>query len=347
MARPLRIEFAGALYHVTSRGNERRSIFRANRDRETFLSFLAIATRRFGWSVTAWVLMSNHYHLVIQTPEPNLSRGMQWLNGTYAAWFNHRYNRSGHLFQGRFHGILVEKESYFAEVLRYVALNPVRAGIVQRPEEYRWSSYRASAGFEAAPDWLDTAALHQVFDDAPSIAQVQFRDFVETRIGHEERLWDRLTNGIYLGTSAWAKQMRTFVESRPQSTDHPTTQRAIGRPQMPAVIAAVAQAAGESVDVIRSARGNRWRQLVAWLGWNEGLVTLRSIAASLRLRSEGHRRSSSLMPLKASGLRSSTSAMFSMMRRMSSYVCSSIVGSGAFRGLAAGTVIFFLTAGMP
>ncbi|HEU4888556.1 MAG TPA: transposase, partial [Thermoanaerobaculia bacterium] len=165
MARPLRIEFAGALYHVTSRGNEQRPIFRANRDRETFLRFLATATHRFGWSITAWVLMSNHFHLVIQTPQPNLSKGMHWLNGTYAGWFNRQYGRSGHLFQGRFKALLVEKESYFTEVIRYVALNPVRAGIVERPESYRWSSYRATAGLESAPDWLDLAAVHGAFDD--------------------------------------------------------------------------------------------------------------------------------------------------------------------------------------
>lgn len=287
MARPLRIEFPGALYHVTSRGNERRPIFRDDRDCQTFLGFLADATRRFGWSVTQWVLMINHFHLVIQTPEPNLSRGMQWLNGTYAAWFNHRHSRSGHLFHGRFNAVLIEKESYFAEVLRYVALNPVRAGLVKRPEDYRWSSYRGAAGFEAAPDWLDTAAVYQMFDEDVTTAQKKFREFVETRIGHEERLWDQLTNGLYLGRSAWAKQMRAIVESRPRSTDHPTTQRAIGRPQMTAVIAAVARIAGEPVAAIRS-RGNHWRRLVAWLGWHEGLVTLRSIAASLRLRSEGH-----------------------------------------------------------
>jgi len=138
MARPLRIEFPGAVYHVTSRGNERRSIFRSDTDRKAFLRFLATATSRFGWSVTAWVLMSNHIHLVVQTPEPNLSRGMQWLNGSYAAWFNHRHDRSGHLFQGRFKAFLIEKESYFAEVLRYVVLNPIRAGIVQQLETYRW-----------------------------------------------------------------------------------------------------------------------------------------------------------------------------------------------------------------
>jgi putative transposase len=140
MARPLRIEFAGALYHVTSRGNERRRIFRDDVDRKMFLTFLGQAVKRFGWSVTAWVLMSNHYHLVVQTPEANLSRGMHWINGTYAAWFNRRHDRSGHLFQGRFHGVLVEKETYLRELLRYVVLNPVRAKMVARPEDYRWSS---------------------------------------------------------------------------------------------------------------------------------------------------------------------------------------------------------------
>src|SRR5215213_10285052 len=142
MARPLRIDVPGALHHVTSRGNERRPIFRSNRDREAFLQLLAEAVKRFGWSVTAWVLMTNHFHLVIQTPEANLSRGMQWLNGSYADWFNRRHERSGHLFQGRFKSFLIDQETYFDEVLRYVVLNPVRANMVGGPEEYRWSSYR-------------------------------------------------------------------------------------------------------------------------------------------------------------------------------------------------------------
>ena len=111
MARQLRIEYPGALYHVTSRGNERRPIFRSVQDRLFFLLFLGLAARRFRWSVTAWVLMTNHFHLVIQTPEPNLSRGMQWLNGTYVGWFNKRHGRVGHLFQGRFKARLIEGET--------------------------------------------------------------------------------------------------------------------------------------------------------------------------------------------------------------------------------------------
>jgi REP element-mobilizing transposase RayT len=288
MARPLRIEFADALYHVTSRGNEQRAIFRSNRDRQTFLLFLGMAARRFGWSVTAWVLMTNHFHLVIQTPEPNLSQGMQWLNSAYVGWFNRFHKRCGHLYQGRFKALLIDKEAYFAEVLRYVALNPVRATMCERPEQYRWSSYRATAGLEVAPEWLDLATVHQLFGPDPESAHAPYREFVLAKIGCEDKLWEKLTNQLYLGTEEWVKTMRAKVETKPRSTDHPRIQRAVGRPKMHEIVGAVAKVAGETAESIRAARGSILRGLIAWIGWHEGLVTLRSIAASLRLRSEGH-----------------------------------------------------------
>ncbi|MCA1734260.1 MAG: transposase, partial [Acidobacteria bacterium] len=142
MARPLRLEHEGALWHITSRGNERKNIYRSDADRRLFLSLLGEAVKRYRWILHEYMLMSNHYHLLIETPEKTLSRGMQWLNGEYARGFNKRHKRVGHLFHGRFKGQLVEKDSYLLELIRYVALNPVRAGIVARPEEYRWSSYR-------------------------------------------------------------------------------------------------------------------------------------------------------------------------------------------------------------
>jgi putative transposase len=288
MTRPLRLEFAGALYHLTSRGNERRNIFRSDRDRKMFLSLLGIVAKRFGWSVTAWVLMSNHVHLVIQTVEPNLSRGMQWLNGTYAGWFNHKYGRCGHLFQGRFKAFLIEKESYFAEVLRYVVLNPVRAKIVERPEQYKWSSYRATAGLDNAQDWHDRAPVLEMFGGEESQAQSAYRQFVLEKIGCEDRLWNKLANQVYLGTDHWLRKLRRQVETKPRSTDHPRDQRAVGRPKMHQIIDAVSKAANVTIATIRATRGGMLRGLVAWLGWYEGLSTLRSIAASLRLRSEGH-----------------------------------------------------------
>jgi putative transposase len=288
MARPLRIEFPGATHHVTSRGNERRDIFLCDEDRLAFLEFLGQASRRFGWILTAWVLMTNHFHLVVQTPQPNLSRGMHWLNSKYAGWFNAKYRRAGHLFQGRFKSFLIEKETYFAEVLRYVVLNPVRAGMVARPEDYRWSSYCATSGLDPAPGWFDAGTALEPFGGAGPIAQARYRSYVLTRIGSEDRLWDQLIHGVFLGSEDWAKKVRAEVERKPRSTDHPRSQRAIGRPKMHAVLTAVARAARTAVDSIRKTRGHALRALIAWIGWHEGLATLRSIAASLRLRSEGH-----------------------------------------------------------
>lgn len=288
MARPLRLEFPNALYHVTSRGNERRAIFRTIADRLMFLKFLGQAAKRFGWSISAWVLMTNHFHLVIKTPEPNLSQGMHWLNGSYAGWFNQKYKRSGHLFGTRFKSSVVESETYFTRLLRYVVLNPVRAGMVERPEDYRWSSYRATAGLEIAPDWMDVDSALNAFAPDKLVAQTYYREFVLAKIGCDDRLWDHLVNALYLGTEAWTKTMRQKVEGKPRSTDHPRVQRAVGRPKMHEVVSAVARAAGVGASEIRATRGGRLRQLVAWIGWYEGWVTLRTIAASLRLRSEGH-----------------------------------------------------------
>jgi REP element-mobilizing transposase RayT len=288
MARQLRIEFPDALYHVTSRGNARQDIFLTDDDRIAFLGFLGIAVKRFGWLLSAWVLMTNHFHLVVQTPQPNLSRGMHWLNGVYAAWFNRNHDRCGHLFQGRFHSFLIEKDAYFAQVLRYTVLNPVRAKMVARPEDYQWSSYRAMAGLEEAPEWLDLASALEPFGGNDAEAWAIYREFVEAGVATDERLWDQVTNAIYLGTESWTRAMRKRVESKPRSTDHPLTQRAVGRPKMAAVVEAVARAANVSPDTLRSRCGGELRRLAAWIGWHEGLLTLRSIAAALRLRSEGY-----------------------------------------------------------
>src|SRR5436190_4972379 len=144
--------------------------------------------------------MTNHFHLIVQTPEANLSRGMHWLNTKYVVWFNRRYQRSGHLFGGRFKAFLIDKEAYFTTVLRYVALNAVRAKMVERPEDYRWSSYRATAGLDSAPDWLDLRSALASFAPETELAQTYYRDLVAQSVASDERLWDRLINGIYLGS---------------------------------------------------------------------------------------------------------------------------------------------------
>jgi putative transposase len=139
--RPPRIEYAGALYHVMSRGNERRAIVRDDRDRRRRLDWLEKTVQTYGWRIHAYTLLTNHDHMFVETPEPNLSAGMQYLNGAYSSYFNRRHRRVGHLFQGRFKGQLVETDGYFLEVSRDIHLNPVRAGAAQRPEHWKWGSY--------------------------------------------------------------------------------------------------------------------------------------------------------------------------------------------------------------
>jgi putative transposase len=179
MARPLRVQYPGAFYHVTSRGNERKAIFRSNRDREKFLSYLKSAHDRYGATIHVYCLMDNHYHLLLETPLGNLSRILHHVNGAYTAYFNTKRNRSGHLFQGRFKALLVEKDSYCQELSRYIHLNPVRAGLVDRPSEYRWSSHRCYIGKEKKPVWLTTESVLGYFGQDDSSAQDHYRTFVE------------------------------------------------------------------------------------------------------------------------------------------------------------------------
>jgi REP element-mobilizing transposase RayT len=141
MARPLRVEYPGAFYHVINRGNSLEKIFTSTRDYEKFLQYLEKAAERFALIIHTYCLMDNHYHLLIETPEPNLSMTMQWLNVSYATYFNRKQDRSGHLFQGRFKAILIDADAYLKHLSRYIHLNPVRAGIINTPRQYHWSSY--------------------------------------------------------------------------------------------------------------------------------------------------------------------------------------------------------------
>ncbi len=179
MARPLRIEFQGAVYHVTARGNEGKQIFFTRSDYERFKEYLTVARERFGCFLHGYVLMGNHYHLMLETPEGNLSRVMHYLNGSYSTYVNARRKRRGHLFQGRYKSILVDKDAYFMELSRYVHLNPVRAGIVERPGEYIYSSYQAFAGRQKEP-FLEVAPLLAMFSAKPSTARSRYREFVES-----------------------------------------------------------------------------------------------------------------------------------------------------------------------
>ncbi len=186
MARPLRLEFAGALYHVTALGNERRSIFigYADGDRAAFLGILEQTCERFNWICHAYCLMTNHYHLLLETPDANLSKGMRQLNGVYTQYVNRAHGRVGHLFQGRFKAILVERERDLLELARYVVLNPVRAGMVGAPGDWPWSSYRATVGEEIpVPAFLETDWVLRAFAEGRGEAVAGYRRFVVEGIG--------------------------------------------------------------------------------------------------------------------------------------------------------------------
>jgi putative transposase len=182
MSRPTRIQFPGALYHVYARGNRRGDLYLDERDYLVWLDHLASTVERFAFSVHAYCLMPNHYHLVMETTAANLSDGMHFLNCGYAQHFNKRHKLVGHVTQGRFHAILLDWDCHLLELSRYLPLNPVRAGLVAAPECWRWSSYRAIAGLAYPPGWLQAEWTLRQFSDQPEASRAAFQRFVHA--GH-------------------------------------------------------------------------------------------------------------------------------------------------------------------
>jgi len=222
MARPLRLEFAHALYHVTSRGDRREDIYHDDKDRQAWLSVLAKVCKRFNWTVHAYCLMSNHYHLLVETPEANLSAGMRHLNGVYTQLSNRAHGKVGHVFQGRFKAIVVDKDNYLLELARYVVLNPVRAGMVQDPGQWPWSSYGAMLvpGWLPGADWLATDKLLAYFAPDQQLldrekAQQRYVNHVREGIGLLS-VWEDLSGQVYLGDEKFVTKMSAMAEQTPQ-----------------------------------------------------------------------------------------------------------------------------------
>ncbi|MBF0505983.1 MAG: transposase [Nitrospirae bacterium] len=229
MARPLRIEYPGAVYHVTARGNARKHIFKAQGDRETLLAVLSSTVKRYNWLCHAYCLMDNHYHLLIETPDSNLSKGMRQLNGVYTQAFNRRHNQCGHIFQGRYKAIVVDKESHLAELCRYVVLNPVRAKIVSRPGDWQWSSYNITAGLKKAPDFLSVDWLLGFFGSDRVKASERFQNFVLSGIGSESP-WQRLKGQVLLGDEGFVENLKDALSSKTIIKEIPRIQRHVHRP---------------------------------------------------------------------------------------------------------------------
>ena len=307
MARALRIEIPAGRYHVTSRGNERRAIFRQDGDRLHFLELCSQLPVRFGVRLHAFVLMDNHYHLVMDTPEANLSRAIQWLNVSYSVWFNRRHRRSGHLFQGRFKGILIEGDDGLQRVARYVHLNPVRVmrlgldksrrkaegqGLVEAPKaeviaerlevlrKYRWSSYSALAGYRSAPAWLWVAQLRRLSGGRAEMDQVRaLRHSTEQAIrqGLTERPWENLVGGVILGSEDFAQRLLKGMKRKPR--EEPALARAMGRVSWERIVQAVERVKGESWKAFSGRHGDWGRDTALWLGRNAGRMRLGELAA--------------------------------------------------------------------
>lgn len=225
MSRPLGLEFEGAVYHVTSRGDRREPIFEDDTDRKALLSVVEQGLERFDAVAFAYCLMGNHYHFVLQTHQPNLSRLMRHINGVYTQIYNRRHRKVGHLFQGRFKAIVVDRDAYFLEVCRYVDLNPVRAKMVKHPKDWLWSSYRAHTREVDAPVWLDSSELHRQLSPRASRRDGPERYAGFVAEGKGVALWEGALRGqIYLGGDAFVQRMQLLAES-PDEREVPRAQR--------------------------------------------------------------------------------------------------------------------------
>ena len=267
MARPLRIEYPGAVYHITTRGNAYQDVFLDDTDREEFLEILEQTVDRFNWLCHAYCLMTNHYHLLIETVDPTLSRGMRQLNGVYTQAFNRRHEQVGHLFQGRYKAILVEKEAYLLELARYIVLNPVRAKMVKKPEEWEWSSYRATAGLEGAPSFLTTDWILSQFADERKKAQRLYRRFVAKETGRSP--WDDLKGQIYLGSE---KFIKSIPKPKTKLNEVPRAQRLLDRPRLKEIFAE-AETEDEGIFKAYHDYGYTMREIAEYLGIHYATVS--------------------------------------------------------------------------
>jgi putative transposase len=304
MARPIRIERSGGWYHLTSRGNERKPIFRTEEDYRHFLALLEEATGRYQWQLHAFVLMANHYHLLVELREENLSRAMQWLNTSYGQWFNRRYHRVGHLFQGRFRGILVDDERWAVELSRYLHLNPMRIqalGLdkVQRArhrhgvgktsseeeikrrlrllETYPWSSYGIYLGIERKPEWLTCERVWRSFGRGKVESQAAYRHFVEQGAleGGSPSIWDQVRGQTVLGDEEFVQKIA--AEVRGNEVEQGGLKQLRWRPSWERLVQCVEEAKGESWKTFWERRGDAGREMVFWLARRYGGMTLQQI----------------------------------------------------------------------
>lgn len=277
MARPLRVEYPGAFYHVINRGNSHEKLYNSPRDYIKFLQYLEKAAERFAVTVHTYCLMDSHYHLLLETAEPNLSATMQWLNVSYATYFNHKHNRNGHLFQGRFKAILIDAENYLKHLSRYIHLNPVRAKIIDTPEQYRWSSYSAFMGKQKSPKFLKTDWLLSNFGSNIKKARKNYKEFIEgIDINTVKDPSEQLEGGFILGDIDfvnWVKE--TFLSKRDDEKEIPQLKKLKPRVAPEIIVDQVSKAFNSEAEKIRKKglKRNKAREVAIYLSRDLGGIS--------------------------------------------------------------------------
>jgi putative transposase len=283
MSRPLRLDHAGAIWHITCRGNEKREIFRDADDRRELLRVVDHVVDVCRWRIHAYVLMGNHYHLLLETPEANLSGGMRQLNGIYTQRFNRRHDRIGHLFQGRFTSILIEKDPHLLELIRYVVLNPVRAGLVAKPEGWHWSNFRATAALVRPPRWLEIGWTLSQFGGG-AFACDRYRQFVHAGLDKSGAPWVNLKKQVFLGGDEFRRRTQERIDRGSRSDEVPWAQRHCVRPTFEAIVLAVGSEFGVPPALLLQRRRSPVRLAAAYLARHDGGLALRDFAAALGVK---------------------------------------------------------------
>ena len=269
MARPPRVEYPGAYYHVVCRGNNQENIYKNDRDKEKFIEYLEKAVERFSLIIHTYCLMSNHYHLLVETPAANLSLSMQWINVSYATYFNRKHDRHGHLFQGRFKAILIDADEYLKHLSRYIHLNPVRAKMITKPGEYQWSSYHAFIDRQKAPKFLETDWLLSNFGTNKKEARRNYKAFVEiVDIKAVENPSKHIIEGFILGDTVfvnWVKE--TFLSVKQEEKEIPQLKKLKPKVSPETVVQAVSREFDCSADqvIIKGRKKNKAREVAIYL----------------------------------------------------------------------------------
>lgn len=279
MSRPLRLEFAGALYHVSARGNAGQPIFLKDGDREQFLLLLGREIAQTRWVCQGYCLLESEYRLLVRTPEANLGRGIGRLNAVYSQWFNRQHGRTGHLFQGRYKAVVVESETYLLPLLRDLAWAPARAGLCKRPGQWTWSSHRAIGKDRDPPPWLEVAPVLEAFAGAEEGPRKRYRLFVSEGKDASSPL-DEIQAQMYLGGEAFLREMASRVQGLP-ADQVPRAMLHPDRPSRAVIISAVAAAAGvaEASVLDRSERSDVF-QVAVYLLRRAANLSLKEVAVA-------------------------------------------------------------------